>query len=143
MFAFWDWVGGRYSLWSAIGLSICLSIGFDNFQEMLDGAHAMDKHFTETKLEDNLPVILALVGVWYNDFYGMSSSFSTRRTKLMGRCSDPGFVALRPVHEEVCRLLPAGRYGVERKERYQGWIQGQLRDRSESPCPVAYIETDN
>lgn len=71
MFAFWDWVGGRYSLWSAIGLSICLSIGFENFQEMLDGAHAMDKHFTETKLEDNLPVILALVGVWYNDFYGM------------------------------------------------------------------------
>jgi glucose-6-phosphate isomerase len=80
MFAFWDWVGGRYSLWSAIGLSICLSIGFDNFQEMLDGAHAMDKHFTETKLEDNLPVILALVGVWYNDFYGMSSRF--RRDKL-------------------------------------------------------------
>jgi glucose-6-phosphate isomerase len=73
MFAFWDWVGGRYSLWSAIGLSICLSIGFDNFQEMLDGAHAMDKHFTSTKLEDNLPVILALVGVWYNDFYGMST----------------------------------------------------------------------
>lgn len=72
MFAFWDWVGGRYSLWSAIGLSICLSVGFDNFQEMLDGAHAMDKHFTETKLEDNLPVILALVGVWYNDFYGKS-----------------------------------------------------------------------
>jgi glucose-6-phosphate isomerase len=72
MFAFWDWVGGRYSLWSAIGLSICLSIGFDNFQEMLDGAHAMDKHFTSTKLEDNLPVILALVGVWYNDFYGWS-----------------------------------------------------------------------
>lgn len=70
MFAFWDWVGGRYSLWSAIGLSICLSIGFDNFQELLDGAHAMDKHFTSTKLEDNLPVILALVGVWYNDFYG-------------------------------------------------------------------------
>jgi glucose-6-phosphate isomerase len=73
MFAFWDWVGGRYSLWSAIGLSICLSIGFENFQEMLNGAHAMDKHFAETKLEDNLPVILALVGLWYNDFYGMST----------------------------------------------------------------------
>lgn len=70
MFQFWDWVGGRYSLWSAIGLSICLSIGFDNFQELLNGAHEMDKHFKTAKLEDNLPVILALVGIWYNDFYG-------------------------------------------------------------------------
>lgn len=70
MFQFWDWVGGRYSLWSAIGLSIAISIGFENFQELLDGAHAMDVHFTKTKLEENLPVILALVGIWYNDFYG-------------------------------------------------------------------------
>ena len=69
MFQFWDWVGGRYSLWSAIGLSICLSIGYDNFAEMLAGAHAMDKHFKETKLEQNLPVVLALVGIWYNDFW--------------------------------------------------------------------------
>lgn len=69
MFQFWDWVGGRYSLWSAIGLSICISIGFDNFHELLSGAHAMDEHFKNTKLEENLPVILALVGVWYNDFY--------------------------------------------------------------------------
>jgi glucose-6-phosphate isomerase len=82
MFAFWDWVGGRYSLWSAIGLSICLSVGFDNFQEMLDGAHVMDKHFTETKLEDNLPVILALVGVWYNDFYGESPFVSSVKSVL-------------------------------------------------------------
>lgn len=70
MFQFWDWVGGRYSLWSAIGLSIALAIGYENFQELLDGAHAMDKHFKETPLEKNLPVILALVGIWYNDFYG-------------------------------------------------------------------------
>ncbi|BEJ12489.1 hypothetical protein CspHIS471_0209490 [Cutaneotrichosporon sp. HIS471] len=70
MFQFWDWVGGRYSLWSAIGLSIAISIGFDNFKEVLAGAHAMDKHFAETKLEENLPVILALLGIWYNDFYG-------------------------------------------------------------------------
>ncbi|GAA5979634.1 hypothetical protein JCM11641_007896 [Rhodosporidiobolus odoratus] len=70
MFKFWDWVGGRYSLWSAIGLSIMLFIGPDNFRELLAGAHDMDKHFTETKLEDNLPVILALLGIWYNDFYG-------------------------------------------------------------------------
>jgi glucose-6-phosphate isomerase len=70
MFQFWDWVGGRYSLWSAIGLSIAISIGFENFQELLNGAHEMDKHFKSTKLEENLPVILALVGIWYNDFYG-------------------------------------------------------------------------
>jgi glucose-6-phosphate isomerase len=69
MFGFWDWVGGRYSLWSAIGLSICLSVGFDNFKELLAGAHAMDNHFKETELESNIPVILALVGIWYNDFF--------------------------------------------------------------------------
>jgi glucose-6-phosphate isomerase len=70
MFQFWDWVGGRYSLWSAIGLSIAISIGFDNFKDLLAGAHAMDEHFAKTKLEENLPVILALLGIWYNDFYG-------------------------------------------------------------------------
>ena len=70
MFEFWDWVGGRYSLWSAIGLSIVLSIGFDNFVELLSGAHAMDKHFSTTPAEKNLPVLLALIGIWYNNFFG-------------------------------------------------------------------------
>nr|WP_024966006.1 glucose-6-phosphate isomerase [Pantoea sp. IMH] len=70
MFEFWDWVGGRYSLWSAIGLSIVLSIGFDNFEKLLSGAHAMDQHFATTPLEENLPVILALIGIWYNNFFG-------------------------------------------------------------------------
>ena len=70
MFEFWDWVGGRYSLWSAIGLSIVLSIGFDNFVELLSGAHAMDKHFSTTKKKKNLPVLLALIGIWYNNFFG-------------------------------------------------------------------------
>ncbi|EOK4370005.1 glucose-6-phosphate isomerase [Escherichia coli] len=69
MFEFWDWVGGRYSLWSAIGLSIVLSIGFDNFVELLSGAHAMDKHFSTTPAEKNLPVLLALIGIWYNNFF--------------------------------------------------------------------------
>jgi len=69
MFEFWDWVGGRYSLWSAIGLSISLSIGFDNFVELLEGAHAMDNHFKSAELEENLPVILALMGIWYNNFF--------------------------------------------------------------------------
>jgi len=70
MFEFWDWVGGRYSLWSAIGLSIALSLGFENFEQLLSGAHAMDHHFAETPAEHNLPVLLALIGIWYNDFYG-------------------------------------------------------------------------
>ncbi|KAG8862824.1 glucose-6-phosphate isomerase [Tulasnella sp. 330] len=70
MFEFWDWVGGRYSLWSAIGLSIALVIGYENFEQLLLGAHGMDKHFQETPLETNLPVILAILGIWYNDFYG-------------------------------------------------------------------------
>ncbi len=70
MFEFWDWVGGRYSLWSAIGLSIILSVGFDNFVQLLSGAHAMDKHFSTTPAEKNLPVLLALIGIWYNNFYG-------------------------------------------------------------------------
>ncbi|AMR31418.1 glucose-6-phosphate isomerase [Mucilaginibacter sp. PAMC 26640] len=69
MFEFWDWVGGRYSLWSAIGLSISLSIGFDNFVELLEGAHAMDNHFKSAELEENIPAILALVGIWYNNFF--------------------------------------------------------------------------
>ncbi|MEQ5128176.1 glucose-6-phosphate isomerase [Providencia sp. wls1914] len=70
MFEFWDWVGGRYSLWSAIGLSIILSIGYENFVQLLSGAHAMDKHFTQTPLESNIPVLLALIGIWYNNFFG-------------------------------------------------------------------------
>ncbi|KLN95395.1 glucose-6-phosphate isomerase [Moellerella wisconsensis] len=70
MFEFWDWVGGRYSLWSAIGLSIVLSIGYDNFVQLLSGAHAMDKHFTSTPFEKNIPVLLALIGIWYNNFFG-------------------------------------------------------------------------
>ena len=70
MFRFWDWVGGRYSLWSAIGLSIACSIGFENFAELLNGAHDMDLHFRHTRLEANIPVMLALIGIWYTDFFG-------------------------------------------------------------------------
>lgn len=70
MFGFWDWVGGRYSLWSAIGLSISLAIGFDNFEKLLDGAYFMDQHFQNAPLEQNAPVILALLGIWYSNFYG-------------------------------------------------------------------------
>ncbi|MCU0822399.1 MAG: glucose-6-phosphate isomerase [Spirochaetes bacterium] len=69
MFIFWDWVGGRYSLWSAIGLSIACSIGFENYRELLDGAHAMDRHFAGTPFRHNIPVIMALLGIWYNNFF--------------------------------------------------------------------------
>jgi glucose-6-phosphate isomerase len=70
MFEFWNWVGGRYSLWSAIGLSIACAIGFENFEKLLLGAHKMDEHFRTAPFEENLPVILALIGLWYNNFYG-------------------------------------------------------------------------
>ncbi|XP_063702399.1 glucose-6-phosphate isomerase [Culicoides brevitarsis] len=70
MFGFWDWVGGRYSLWSAIGLSICLSVGYENFEKLLEGAHFMDNHFRTAPLAQNAPVILALMGIWYTNFYG-------------------------------------------------------------------------
>jgi len=127
MFQFWDWVGGRYSLWSAIGLSIALAIGFDNFQELLSGAHEMDKHFASAKLEENLPVILALVGIWYNDFYGESKQFLLE-LELTCRCPDPGLASLRPIHEAIRRLLPTRRYGVQRKDRHQGRFASGLRD---------------
>ena len=70
MFGFWDWVGGRYSLWSAIGLSISLSVGYENFIALLEGAHTMDKHFRTADFNENIPVILALLGIWYNNFFG-------------------------------------------------------------------------
>ena len=73
MFAFWDWVGGRYSLWSAIGLSIAIAIGMDNFTELLAGARAVDEHFRFTPFADNIPAIMGLLGVWYNNFFGAQS----------------------------------------------------------------------
>ena len=73
MFEFWDWVGGRYSLWSAIGLSIAVSIGMDKFEELLSGAHVMDEHFRTAPIEKNMPVVLGLLGVWYNNFFSAST----------------------------------------------------------------------
>lgn len=70
MFVFWDWVGGRYSLWSSIGLSIALTVGYDNFEKMLKGAESTDHHFRDTDFTDNIPVIMALVGIWYTNFFG-------------------------------------------------------------------------
>ncbi len=73
MFEFWDWVGGRYSCWSAIGLSIVLSVGFENFTEFLSGAHEMDRHFKTAPADKNLPLTLALIGIWYNNFFGIQT----------------------------------------------------------------------
>ena len=73
MFGFWDWVGGRYSSWSAIGTSIALAIGWDNFEAFLGGAHEMDAHFREAPFEQNLPMILATLGVWYGNFFASES----------------------------------------------------------------------
>jgi glucose-6-phosphate isomerase len=70
MFEFWDWVGGRYSLWSAIGLSIALTIGYDNFEELLKGAHSVDQHFKTTEFKENIPVLMALLSLWYINFFG-------------------------------------------------------------------------
>lgn len=71
MFEFWDFVGGRYSMWSAIGMIIAIAVGFENFERMLEGAAAMDEHFCKTDLEHNIPVVLALIGIWYNNFYNI------------------------------------------------------------------------
>ncbi len=73
MFEFWDWVGGRYSLWSAIGLSIALTIGYKNFEQLLKGAFTADNHFKETPFDKNIPVLMALLGVWYTNFFGAQS----------------------------------------------------------------------
>lgn len=87
MFGFWDWVGGRYSLWSAIGLSIAATIGFDNFRELLEGGHAMDQHFQSAEFDQNLPVILALIGIWYNNFYGAETEAILPYDQYMHRFS--------------------------------------------------------
>lgn len=87
MFQFWNWVGGRYSVWSAIGLSVACSIGFDNYAEFLEGAHAMDNHFKSADFEQNLPVILALIGIWYNNFYGAETEAILPYDQYMHRFS--------------------------------------------------------
>lgn len=85
MFGFESWVGGRYSVWSAIGLSVALYIGFDNFHEFLAGAHAMDKHFKETPLEQNIPVLGGLLSVWYSDFFGAQTHLVSPFDQYMHR----------------------------------------------------------
>ena len=85
VFPMWDWVGGRFSLWSAVGLSIALSVGYDNFDKLLKGAHAMDEHFRTAPFDKNIPVVLALLSVWYNNFYGAESQAIIPYTQYLHR----------------------------------------------------------
>ena len=87
VFPMWDWVGGRFSLWSAVGLSIALAVGYDNFADMLSGAQEMDTHFKETPFEENMPVVLALLSVWYNNFYGAETEAIIPYTQYLSRFS--------------------------------------------------------
>ena len=133
MFQFWDWVGGRYSLWSAIGLSIMLYIGPQNFQDLLAGAHDMDKHFLEAELEDNLPVLLALIGIWYNNFYGAQTCALLPYDQYMHKFADYfQQVRLRGGGTVACTSLLTrtrlGRHGVERQVCHQGRPPRDVRD---------------
>lgn len=85
IFTMWDWVGGRFSLWSAVGLSICLGVGFQNFKAMLQGAHTMDIHFKETPLDKNIPVVLGLLSVWYNNFFKTESEAVIPYTEYLSK----------------------------------------------------------
>ncbi|MBQ4913147.1 glucose-6-phosphate isomerase [Maribacter sp. MMG018] len=87
VFPMWDWVGGRFSLWSAVGLSIALAVGYENFDAMLQGANKMDEHFKDTELKDNLPVLMALVSVWYNNFHGAETEAIIPYTQYLSRFS--------------------------------------------------------
>ncbi|NTV67769.1 MAG: glucose-6-phosphate isomerase [Chlorobaculum sp.] len=107
MFRFWDWVGGRYSLWSAIGLSIALYIGFDRFSELLAGAHAMDEHFLNEPMEENMPVILAMLGIWYNNFFGSHSQAIIPYDQYLHRF--PAFLQQLDMESNGKRVDSAGR----------------------------------
>ena len=112
MFIFWDWVGGRYSLWSAIGLPIACSIGFDNFIELLEGGHAMDKHFREAPFMRNAPVIMAMIGIWYNNFFGAETEAVLPYDQYMQRF---------PAYLQQCSMESSGK-SVDRngeETRYQ------------------------
>ncbi len=87
VFPMWDWVGGRFSLWSAVGLSVALAVGFDNFDELLKGANEMDEHFKSADFDANIPVILALVSIWYNNFYGAETEAIIPYSQYLSRFS--------------------------------------------------------
>ena len=116
MFVFWDWVGGRYSLWSAIGLSIACYVGFDRFEELLEGAFEMDRHFREEPWEKNIPVILALVGIWYNNFFGAQTEAILPYDQYMHRF---------PAYFQQGNMESNGK-SVDRKGRRVGYQTGPI-----------------
>ena len=116
MFRFWDWVGGRYSLWSSIGLSIACTIGFENFSEVLEGAYAMDVHFRKTPYEANIPVILAVIGVWYNNFFGAQTEAILPYDQYMHRF---------PAYFQQGNMESNGKY-IDRNGREVGYQTGPV-----------------
>jgi glucose-6-phosphate isomerase len=116
MLEFWDWVGGRYSLWSAIGLPIALYLGFERFAELLDGAHAMDRHFATAPLEKNLPVVMAMLGVWYNNFLGAETHAILPYDQLLARF---------PAYFQQGDMESNGK-GVDRHGRPVAWETGPI-----------------
>lgn len=118
MFPFWDWVGGRYSVWSAIGLALMLSIGPECFKEFLAGAHAMDQHFQQAPLEQNLPVILALIGIWNRNFLGSSS------------------ISIAPYHQDL-RLFPGYLQQLEMESNGKS-VQVDGSKTSTTTCPIIW-----
>lgn len=118
MFPFWDWVGGRYSVWSAIGLALMLSIGPECFRQFLAGAHAMDQHFQQAPLEENLPVILALIGIWNRNFIGSSS------------------ISIAPYHQDL-RLFPGYLQQLEMESNGKS-IQVDGSKTSTTTCPIIW-----
>ena len=96
IFPMWDWVGGRFSLWSAVGLSISLAVGFDHYDDMLKGAHKMDVHFKEAPFEQNIPTLLAMISIWYNNFFKAESEAIIPYTQYF---------------KSVCDLFTASHYG--------------------------------
>ena len=125
MFGFWDWVGGRYSMDSAIGLSTMLAIGPDNFRAMLGGFHEIDEHFRTAPFERNLPVLMGLLALWYNNFFG---------AQTVARA------ALRAVPQALSRLSPAAHHGEQRQARHarrqSRWITTPGRSTGASPAPT-------
>ena len=140
MFGFQDWVGGRYSVWSAIGLSVCLYIGFDNFHKFLEGAHAMDKHFKETPLKDNIPVLGGLLSVWYSDFFGaqthLVSPWVPSPLAGSGVANEADLPRplwqIRPIPAPLPGIPSAALHGVQRQGHHQERRIRQVHDRRDS-----------
>ena len=86
----WDWVGGRFSLWSSVGLSICCAVGYSNFEDLLKGAHEMDLHFKNEEFTNNIPVLMGLISIWYNNFYNCETEASNSLQSIFRKiCSIP------------------------------------------------------